>query len=142
MIGGIQKDKKFVLKIINQLQTKNEILAVTDKIGSPTFTDDFSNCMIPLVLTKKYGLYHMANKGNCSRYDIAKMIVKFMDREEVAVKPVTSDAFPLRAPRPDMEAIDNYKLNLLGMNTMRPWQVALGEYVNIVKNSPELLRTT
>ena len=114
MIGGIDKDKKFVFKIIKQLQNQKEISAVTDKIGSPTF-----------------------NKGSCSRYDIAKMIVKFMGRDDITVKPVTSEAFPLRAPRPDSEAIDNFKLNLLGMNNMPSWERALEEYTSIIKSNNE-----
>ena len=137
MIGGIDKDKKFVFKIIKQLQNQKEISAVTDKVGSPTFTKDFSRGLLSLIATERYGLYHMANKGSCSRYDIAKMIVKFMGRDDITVKPVTSEAFPLRAPRPDSEAIDNFKLNLLGMNNMPSWERALEEYTSIIKSNNE-----
>ena len=135
MIGGVDKDKKFVVKIIKQLQSQKEVLAVTDKIGSPTFTKDFSKGLLSLIETERYGLYHMANKGSCSRYDIAKMIVKFMGRDDVIVKPVTSEMFPLRAPRPDSEAIKNFKLDLLGMNNMPSWEKALEEYISVINNS-------
>ena len=41
MGGGPSKDKKFVGKIIRQLENSHEIMAVTDKIGSPTYALDF-----------------------------------------------------------------------------------------------------
>ena len=138
MIGGIDKDKKFVFKIIKQLQKQKEIMAVTDKKGSPTFTKDLAAGLVRLLEFERYGLYHMANRGSCSRYDIAKQIVKLMARDDVTVKAVTSEAFPLPAPRPDSEAIENFKLNLLGMNKMQPWEEALAEYISIVKNSDEV----
>ena len=141
MIGGVDKDKKFVVKIIKQLQSQKEILAVTDKIGSPTFTKDLSKGLLSLIETERYGLYHMANKGSCSRYDIARMIVKFMRRDDVVVKPVTSEIFPLRAPRPDSEAIKNFKLDLLGMNNMRSWEKALEEYISAINNSSGMTKS-
>lgn len=133
MIGGIDKDKKFVMKIISQTEVKNEILAVTDKIGSPTFTSDLSACLADLVKTERYGLYHMANRGSCSRYDIARLIVKFMGRDDIAVRPVTSNSFPLRAARPDSEAMFNFKLHLLGMNNIPAWEESLKKYILAVK---------
>ncbi|NQT46240.1 MAG: dTDP-4-dehydrorhamnose reductase [Candidatus Omnitrophica bacterium] len=137
MIGGIDKDKKFVSKIIKQLDGQKEIFAVADKVGSLTFTKDIAKGLLSLVETERYGLYHMANKGSCSRYDIAKLIVKFMGRDDIAVTPATSEMFPLPALRPDLEAIDNFKLTLMGMNNMPTWEEALEEYVFMVKKSRE-----
>ncbi len=129
MIGGGKKDKKFVAKIAEQIKTKNEITVVNDKIGSPTFTKDFSECIIKIINSGRYGLYHVTNKGWASRYDIACKIVEFMGRKDVIVKPISSASFPLAAPRPRSEAVDNYKLKLLGIN-VRPWEDALKEYLS------------
>lgn len=127
--GGPGKDKKFVAKIIKQLNQTNRLRAVTDKFGSLTYTKDFSNCLMELIKTKYYGLYHCTNKGVASRYDIAKEIVKLLERTDVTIEPVSSAHFPLPAPRARSEAARNYKLDLLGMNIMRPWQEALKDYV-------------
>ena len=129
MIGGGKKDKKFVGKIVNLLKEKDEIPVVNDKIGTPTFTEDMAKGMLNLIETERYGLYHMTNKGTCSRYDIACEIVKIMGKKDVKIKPINSAAFPLPAPRSRSEAMVNLKLNLLGMNTMRTWQEALKEYL-------------
>lgn len=133
MVGGWEIDKKFVYKIVRQLrQGKKELAAVTDKFGSPTFTKDFAANLMNIVNTKKYGLYHMVNNGVCSRYDIAVKIVQFIGLEDIVkVNPVTSDQFPLPAPRGRSEMLDNYKLNLMGFNNMPHWEDSLKEYITI-----------
>lgn len=132
MIGGAKKDKKFVAKIVELLKTEKEIPVVTDKKGSPTFTRDFAKGIIELVSLERYGLYHMVNQGSCSRYEIAQKIVELTQKKGVTIKPITSDSFPLPAPRPDSEALENFKLNLLGICEMRSWQKALEDYIKIL----------
>lgn len=129
MIGGHNKDKKFVWKIVQLLKTKKEISVVIDKTGSPTFTTDFSHGIVDIVASGKYGIYHCVNKGICTRFDIAKKIAEYLNKEDVIIKPVTSDAFPLPAPRGKSEALLNYKLSLMGIDRTRPWQEALREYI-------------
>jgi len=133
MIGGHNKDKKFVWKIVQLLNTKKEISVVTDKTGSPTFTTDFSQGIVDVVKSGKYGLYHCVNKGICTRYDIAVKIAEYLGRKDVVIKPVTSDAFPLPAPRGRSEAMLNYNLSKLGLDKTRPWQDALKEYLKALK---------
>ncbi|MFA5317101.1 MAG: dTDP-4-dehydrorhamnose reductase [Dehalococcoidales bacterium] len=133
MIGGHNKDKKFVWKIVQLLGTKKEISVVTDKTGSPTFTTDFSQGIVDIVKSGKYGLYHCVNKGICTRYDIAVKIAEYLGRKDVVIKPVTSDAFPLPAPRGRSEAMLNHNLSKLGLDKTRPWQDALKEYLKALK---------
>ena len=44
--------------------------------------------------------------------------------------PVSSDRFDAPAPRPRMEALGNYSLDLLGYRLMRDWREAVREYVS------------
>lgn len=131
MGGGHKRDKKFVAKIIKQLDKTKELKAVNDKFGSPTYTIDFSECLADLIETGYYGLYHCTNKGNVSRYEVAKKIIEFLGRSDVDITPVSSASFPLPAPRARSEVSRNYKLDLLGMNTMRNWDEALDEYIEL-----------
>jgi dTDP-4-dehydrorhamnose reductase len=128
--GGPKRDKKFIGKIIKQIKEKNVLKAVNDKIGSPTYTVDFSKCLTDLIETGYYGLYHCTNKGYCSRFDVAKKIVEFMGRSDVTVEQVSSAYFPLPAMRARSEMSRNYKLELLGKDTMRNWEDALKEYID------------
>lgn len=127
--GGPAKDKKFIGKIIKRMNETTVLQAVNDKIGSPTYTVDFSRCVSDLIETGYYGLYHCTNKGYCSRFDVAKRIIEIMGRTDVTVKPVSSAFFPLPAPRARSEMSRNYKLGLLGMDKTRNWEDALRDYL-------------
>jgi dTDP-4-dehydrorhamnose reductase len=136
MVGGADRDHKFVAKVIEQLRGGSRtIRAVTDKLGTPTYTQDFAQNLLELVRTPFHGLYHMACLGEGSRFDVAREIVAFYERDDVDVVPVTSDAFTdaYPAPRPRSEIMRNYMLDLRGLNRMRPWQVALREYLENAK---------
>ncbi len=129
MIGGHDKDKKFVWKIVQLMKNKPEIPVVTDKQGSPTFTGDFARGIMNIVETKEYGIYHCVNKGICTRFDIAEKIREYLGKKDVLLKPVTSAAFPLPAPRGDSEALINQKLSKMGINNMRHWTDCLKDYL-------------
>ena len=130
MVGGWEIDKKFVYKMVQLSQSEKQLKVVDDKIGSPTFTVDFARNLMPLIETGRYGLYHMANKGTGSRWEIAREIVSLLGKEqEVEVCPISSDEFPLPAPRPRSEMLHNMKLELIGMNHMPHWKESLRSYI-------------
>lgn len=122
MVGGGEKDKKYVAKIIKQInEGAKEIYAVTDKLGTPTYAPDFSKVLSKLLRTNQYGLYHLARKGSGTSYDVARKILEFLGRTDIEPIPVTSEFFSKTypAPRPRLEMMRNFMLDLRGMNTMR-----------------------
>ena len=130
MIGGGHRDKKFVGKIGQLMATGTSPLrVVSDKEGSPTYAKDLLACINRLLDTGYFGLYHMANQGRCSRYDVALETRDILGLSEINIEPVSSANFPLPAPRARSEAMRSLKLELLGLNTMRPWREALHDYV-------------
>lgn len=129
MVGGHDRDKKFAGKILQLLQTRNTLSVVTDKIGSPTFTEDLARGIATLIETEHVGMFHMTNQGVCSRYEFACKLVEFLGRSDITIRPVTSEAFPLPAPRAPSEAMANQRLQSLGLDHMPPWQDALRIYV-------------
>lgn len=134
MMGGGKKDKKFVAKIMRQINDgAKKIHVVTDKLGTPTYTIDFSKCISKLILTGYYGLYHMVCSGDGTRYDVAKEILKILGRTDIKLIPVTSKFFSKTypVPRPRSEMMENLMLELRGMNTMRSWKEALKEYLEL-----------
>lgn len=130
MVGGGVRDKKFVGKIARLIaEGQNPIRVVNDKFGTPTYAKDLLHGIKTLIGTNYYGLYHMANRGYCSRYDIALVLRDLVGRPDILVEPVPSAQFPLPAPRARSEAMRNLKLALLGLDSMPRWQDALREYV-------------
>jgi dTDP-4-dehydrorhamnose reductase len=131
MVGGGAKDMKFVGKILRIFEGgERRLRAVDDKIGSPTYARDFAAGIRDLIETGYYGLYHLVNGGGAaSRYDVAVAVREILELDHVSVEPVSSAYFPLPAPRARSEAMLNYKLELLGLNRMRPWRDALEFYL-------------
>ncbi len=133
MGGGAAKEKKFIYKILLQIgEGKKEIFAVNDRWGTPTYTHDFAKNLFLLLNTEKYDIYHMVCEGKGTRYDVAEEILKICKRDDIKLTPVGSEFFNEKyfAPRPYSEMMINENLNKLGINIMRPWRIALFNYLN------------
>jgi dTDP-4-dehydrorhamnose reductase len=133
MVGGGDRDHKFVAKILAQLRAgADTIYAVGDRWGTPTYAPDFARCFARLVREGPVGLYHMACLGRGTRYHVAEQILLALGLDQsIRLVEVDSEffreAFP--APRPRSEMMHNAALDRLGLNSMRPWQESLHEYL-------------
>ncbi len=130
--GGPDRDKKFVRLIFDQIIAgAKDLYAVTDKIGTPTYTKDFCSCLLNLLETDYYGLYHMGSSGKVTRFDVACEIVRLLGWPDITVHPVDSSHFQKEypAPRPRSEMLQNLALERRGLNSVRPWKDALREYI-------------
>ena len=134
MGGGPKKDKKFIQKIMKQLQSgKKELHIVNDKLGTPTYTHDFAANVKLLIEKGQRGLFNMVCGGLTSRLEVASELVKLLDlQDEIKITEVGSDFFAKEyfADRPNCERLVNKKLNDLKLNIMRDWRVALEEYID------------
>ena len=131
MFGGGHEDKKFVAKIIELAGQRPELKIVNDKFGSPTYTHDLARALIRLTQTGWFGVYHSVNTGEpCSRYEFAQKVLEYAQVTSCQLLPVNSAEFPLPAHRPRMEAGRNLHSELLGLELMRPWPIALREYIS------------
>jgi len=140
MIGGVERDKKFVSKIVEQLRGgAKRIYAVDDKLGTPTYAPAFSEILLRIVEKGFFGTYHLACKGRASRYEVAEKILTILGQTDVEITAVKSDFFARTyfAPRPLTEEMENFMLELRGMNDMPHWTEALKEY--LVSNFHDVL---
>ncbi len=138
MIGGKEKDKKFVAKILKLIRRGvKQLYVVTDKKGTPTYTVDLSEVIANLMETDLYGIYHVGMKGNPTRFEIAKRILEKLNRPDIKINPVKSSALAkiYFAPRPDNESQDLSKINSLFPGLIRPWTERLDEYLMILTGS-------
>lgn len=122
----------FIKKIRDRaLQTQGTgkpLKVVTDEVGTPTYTVDVCRQTLKLLTTSHRGTFHCTNEGFCSRYEFAREILRAY-AIDVALEPCTSKDFVLPAPRPAYSVLENQRLKHLGINIMRDWTVAFGEYV-------------
>jgi dTDP-4-dehydrorhamnose reductase len=133
MGGGPRKDKKFIGKVIKQINEGNkEIFALTDKLGVPCYTYDLARSIYYLLDNEKYGLYHGACDGEASRFDVAERLLETLKLEKkIKLTEVTSDYFQEEyfAPRPHSEILINNKLKKLDGSLTRDWTICLDEYL-------------
>ena len=139
MGGGPKKDKKFIGKLMRQIEDGvTEMFVVNDKNGTPTFTHDFAKSVKVLLQNEYWGLYNMACEGLTSRLEVAEVMLNLLHLENtIKLSPVTSDYYKATyfASRPPSERLENRKLRIRGLNGMRDWQVALADYLdNYYKN--------
>ena len=133
MGGGPNKDKKFIQKIMKQIQSGNkELYIVNDKLGTPTYTHDFANNVKLLIERGQRGLFNMVCGGLTDRLEVAIKLVQLLEFQNIIkITKVDSVYFSKEyfADRPDCERLINKKLDNLGLNIMRDWEVALQEYI-------------
>ena len=133
MGSGPKKDKKFIQKIMKQLQDgKQELFIVNDKDGTPTYTQDFAKNVKVLIEQEYWGLYNMVCGGQTSRLEVTEELLNILGlKEKVKINVVSSEYFKAIyfAERPPCERLDNRKLRIRNLNLMRDWRVALKEYI-------------
>jgi dTDP-4-dehydrorhamnose reductase len=129
MFGGGAEDKKFVAKMIELARHNDVLRAVDDKSGSPTYTADFAGRCLELLSTERFGTYHGANEGWCTRYEMAQTILESAGIRSCRVERCSSAEFPMAAYRPNCEALEGMRARLIGLPPMRAWREALADYV-------------
>ena len=118
----------FVRTMLKLAQTNKELDVVGDQYGTPTYTKDLARVIIQLMQTEYYGTYHATCEGMCSWHDFALEIFRIKNMV-VKVNKVTSEQFVRPAKRPKYTVLENAHLKEIGLNTFRPWQEALADYL-------------
>jgi len=90
---------------------------VADQRGSPSFAPDVAAVIERLCADRRPGLYHVANRGDVSRYGFAQEIMVAAGHDPDRVAPITTAELepPRAAPRPANSALENRALALAGL---------------------------
>lgn len=125
--------KNFVAKLLELLQTKEEIKLVDDQWGRPTYAPDLAQVL--LAMLGRSGLYQFANAGVTSKYEFALAMREEMEALGLPVKcrkiePALSSSFTAPAKRPAYSAFDTSKIERLLHMKPRPWQACIKDYLH------------
>ena len=118
----------FIAKFLERARVGAELKVVNDQFGAPTWTVDMAQAIERLIRGRHQGLFHFANAGYASRYDVACFIagrLKLADR----VMPCSSGEFPVKARRPANSRFDPAKIQAVLDHPIRSWQAALAEFL-------------
>ena len=123
--------KDFVADLIRSVRAGRTVEAATDQISSPTSVDALAKCIICLMNSPEYGVYHIACQGKCSRYDFAKAVLEELDLDTSLLKPVTLAKMTADDgnQRPLYTPLENLMLEMTGIYSMPDWKSALKDYL-------------
>lgn len=125
--------KNFPYTVLNLAKTKPELPIVGDQFGTPTYTVDLVEAVLVIVSTGLYGVYHVSNSGETSWEGFARAILAKSDLVGVPVLPITSEDYAQRfgspTKRPAYSVMRRYALELMGRDTLRPWEEALDAFL-------------
>jgi dTDP-4-dehydrorhamnose reductase len=105
-----------------------ELKVVEDQVGAPTWTADMARAIAVLIRGRREGLYHFANAGCASRFEVARFVAAQLTLP-IKITPCTSEAFPTPALRPKNSWFDTAKIQSILDAPIRSWQEALAEFL-------------
>ena len=124
--GGLN----FIQLMLKLAKERGEVRVVDSEFVTPTATPELARQMVVLSRCKSYGLYHATAEGACSWFEFAREIFA-LTGTKVNLKVAGPNEFPAKVPRPRYSVLENRGLKLLGLNTFRPWQDGLRDYLGI-----------
>lgn len=118
----------FVKTMLRLGDEKENLNVVCDQVGSPTYTPDLARLICDLIVTEKYGIYHVTNENFCSWAEFAAEIMKLGGKKTV-INPVPSSEYPTKAERPHNSRLSKKCLDEAGIKRLPTWQDALKRFL-------------
>lgn len=105
---------------------------VADQHGAPTHARDLAQWCWALVARDARGVVHASNAGQCTWADVAERVYAAAGKPGFVTR-VTSDEYPVAAPRPRYSVLDCARLESMIGAPRRPWEAALDEFLSDLK---------
>ena len=122
--------KNFVKAILERAES-GKLQVVNDQTGSPTYTADLALAVKELIEGGHSGIFNVTNRGRCSWYDFALKILEYAGKKEVEVRAISTGQLARKALRPAYSVLSCKKFTNATRKTMRFWQIALSDYLQL-----------
>jgi len=120
----------FPSKITAAADKHGKLRVVADEVGNPTYAPDAAAAIAKLAESGLFGSYHLINEGVASRFAFAEYLLQTNGRAHIPLTPIAHTEWP-RPTQPPLHAVlVNQAAAALGI-TLRPWQEAVNEYVQM-----------
>ncbi len=123
----------FVKTMLRLGKERDSINVVADQYGSPTYTADIAPLLCDMIMTDKYGTYHVTNEGICSWAEFTEEIFRLVGYT-TKVNHITTEEYPTKAVRPKNSRLSKEKLIECGFYKLPNWKDALARYLEELKN--------
>lgn len=124
----------FVKTMLRLGRERDALGVVFDQIGTPTYACDLARAIFAaLAQDVPAGVYHFSNEGVCSWYDFTKSIHRLAGITACRVRPLLSDEYPAKAPRPAYSVLDKTRIKqTLGIEIPH-WEESLDECIRLLE---------
>ena len=130
-------NNNFNKQVINWSKSRDTLNIVDDQVSVPTYSRDLAEISWKLIQTEKYGLYHITNNGEASKYDQAKYVLEKIGWEGKLNRAKTVD-FNLPAKRPEYSKLSSEKVEKLLGEKIPTWQSGIDRFLEEMKENGEL----
>ena len=115
------------VRTMARLADRHETLdVVDDQTGQPTWTMDVARAILRLVdEAAPFGVWHATSQGETTKYGLTREIFRGLGLDPERVRPTTSDAFPLPAPRPAYSVLGHDAWRMARIAPLPHWQESL-----------------
>lgn len=125
----------FVKTILRLARERTEIGIVSDQHGTPTYAHDLAQALIEIFVENQVegnpGVYHYSNTGATTWFGFASEIVR-LSGIPCKVNPITTDQYPLPAPRPANSVMDKTKLCSAFGVSIPSWEDSLANALKLI----------
>jgi dTDP-4-dehydrorhamnose reductase len=121
----------FVRTVLRLGERAGELRFVDDQRGSPTFTADLAPAVVALAMDRRAGCFHVTNRGEASRFELAKETLAIAGADPRRVHPIPTEELdpPRPATRPAYSVLDTSAFEDAGYPPLPPWRDGLARLV-------------
>ncbi len=130
----------FLSTMTRLANTQDSLSVVSDQWGSPSWSIDIAIAVLSMIsINAPTGIYHLANQGYTTWYDLAKLIFQFQ-KINCPVHSILSHDYPRPAKRPLNGRLNTSRYHEVSSYAMPTWQDSVQSYLSIKR--PEQLPYT
>jgi dTDP-4-dehydrorhamnose reductase len=129
LFGALGHTKNNYICIMDGKLARGESVEyTTDQLCSPTFTKDVGEALAEIADSEFYGIYHLANEGQASRYSFYKRCAELLGHDTALIKPIKQREKLVRRPKNTLFSSISFRLTFPAFKA-RNWEVALEECI-------------
>ena len=119
----------FAHAILSAAEAGKALRVVINEVANPTFTEDLADAIGQLIMTERYGTYHLVNEGAVSRWGLARHILDRAGYADTPIEQITLSQWQRASQPPEYAALENIAGASLGIR-LRSWQEAVDAFLS------------
>lgn len=128
-VGG----RNFLSTVVQRARNGEQVRAIRDAFGTPTFANDLAARLRELAMTKASGVFHVTNSGGGVSYEeFARAALTSAGCRGIAVEPVLMESLKRPAPRPRNSSLASVRSEASLLSALPDWRESLANFINSI----------